>query len=109
MNTVPRTPPPSAGHRAAPPSFDLVLFGGTGDLAMRKLLPALYRRFGDGQVAADARIIGVARATLSREEFQAKAEAACRQFLGDAFRAETWAAFARHLWYVRLDATAAAD
>ena len=109
MNTVPRTPPPSAGHRAAPPSFDLVLFGGTGDLAMRKLLPALYRRFGDGQVAADARIIGVARATLSREGFQAKAEAACRQFLGDAFRAETWAAFARHLWYVRLDATAAAD
>ena len=33
------------------PTFDLVLFGGTGDLAMRKLLPALYRRSCAGQIA----------------------------------------------------------
>ena len=37
--------------------FDLIIFGGTGDLAMRKLLPALYHRDRDGQFAIASRII----------------------------------------------------
>jgi glucose-6-phosphate 1-dehydrogenase len=41
--------------------FDLVIFGGTGDLARRKILPALFRRFCDGQMPPEARIIGAAR------------------------------------------------
>ncbi len=41
--------------------FDLVIFGGTGDLALRKLLPALLHRFADGQILPGTRIIGVAR------------------------------------------------
>jgi glucose-6-phosphate 1-dehydrogenase len=41
--------------------FDLVVFGGTGDLAARKLLPALYHRDLAGQIPADARILGVSR------------------------------------------------
>jgi KDPG and KHG aldolase/Glucose-6-phosphate dehydrogenase, NAD binding domain len=40
---------------------DFVIFGGTGDLAVRKLLPALYLRDRDGQLTADTRIIAVAR------------------------------------------------
>jgi glucose-6-phosphate 1-dehydrogenase len=44
--------------------FDLVIFGGTGDLAVRKLLPALFHRFLDGQLPASSRIIGVAREAL---------------------------------------------
>ena len=40
--------------------FDLVIFGGTGDLARRKILPGLYRRFCAGQMPADARVIGAA-------------------------------------------------
>ena len=43
---------------------DFVIFGGTGDLAVRKLLPALYLRDRDGQLTADTRIIAVARAGL---------------------------------------------
>jgi glucose-6-phosphate 1-dehydrogenase len=49
--------------------FDLVVFGGTGDLAMRKLLPGLYHRDVDGQIAPGSRIIGVARSELDREAF----------------------------------------
>ncbi len=49
--------------------FDLVVFGGTGDLAARKLLPALYHRDLAGQIPDDARIIGVSRRPLSREEY----------------------------------------
>ena len=44
--------------------FDLVIFGGTGDLARRKILPALCRRFADGQMPEGSRIIGAARAAL---------------------------------------------
>ena len=44
--------------------FDLVVFGGTGDLARRKLLPALFYRDRDDQLPAESRIIGVSRATL---------------------------------------------
>ena len=41
--------------------FDLVIFGGTGDLAMRKWLPALYHRERDGQVSGESRIIAASR------------------------------------------------
>src|SRR3954466_13042364 len=43
---------------------DFVIFGGTGDLAVRKLLPALYLRDRDGQLPAETRIVAVARAGL---------------------------------------------
>ena len=46
-------------------SFDLVLFGGTGDLAWRKLMPALFQAFRHGSLPPDGRIIGVARDDLS--------------------------------------------
>jgi len=50
--------------------FDLVIFGGTGDLAMRKLLPAMYRRFADGQVPGTSRILGVARTKDTDESYR---------------------------------------
>ena len=50
-------------YRVIPvPPFDYVVFGGTGDLARRKLLPALYYRLKDGQIPDGSRIIGVSRA-----------------------------------------------
>jgi glucose-6-phosphate 1-dehydrogenase len=52
--------------------FDLVIFGGAGDLALRKLLPALYHRDLDGQLPPESRIISVGRRDLSREEFLEK-------------------------------------
>lgn len=50
--------------------FDLVVFGGSGDLTYRKLLPALYHRHRDGQLPARARIIGVSRRPMSDEEYR---------------------------------------
>jgi len=47
--------------------FDLVLFGVTGDLSRRKILPALYHRMSVGQIPAGSRIVGVARGALDRE------------------------------------------
>jgi len=52
--------------------FDLVIFGGTGDLAQRKLLPALFHRFADGQIPSSSRIIGVAREPLDDAGFRSQ-------------------------------------
>ncbi|MFZ2220323.1 MAG: glucose-6-phosphate dehydrogenase [Rhodoferax sp.] len=56
-------------------SFDLVLFGGTGDLAWRKLMPALFQAFRHGTLPADGRIIGVGRDNLSNAQYRAQIQA----------------------------------
>jgi glucose-6-phosphate 1-dehydrogenase len=50
--------------------FDLVIFGATGDLAQRKLLPALFHRDEQGQLPAGACIIGTSRRAMTHEEFR---------------------------------------
>src|SRR6476620_7423858 len=51
-------------------SFDLVLFGGTGDLAWRKLMPALFQAFRHGTLPEGGRIIGIARDALSDAKYR---------------------------------------
>src|ERR1700732_4114908 len=79
------------------PDFDMLLFGGTGDLVTRKLLPALYRRCAAGQVSANSRIFGMARSAWTRSAYTAQAEAACREFIGNEFDAKLWEDFSRRL------------
>src|SRR5215212_4062551 len=85
-------------------AFDLVLFGGTGDLAMRKLLPALYRRFVAGQFPADARVIGVARGNLTRDAYRALIESSCRDHARDGFDSAKWTEFSDKLYFAQADA-----
>jgi glucose-6-phosphate 1-dehydrogenase len=61
--------------------FDLVIFGATGDLARRKILPSLYRRLAVHQIPAGARIIGAARSKMTRAEFRKQAAAALEEFV----------------------------
>ena len=85
--------------------FDIVIFGGSGDLAMRKLLPALFRRHREGHLPQQGRIIGSARSTLSREAFIERAEQACRENLpDDEFDSDAWAEFAERLTFATVDA-----
>ena len=62
--------------------FDLVVFGGTGDLAYRKLFPALFHRDKDEQFNEPTSIIGVSRRHLEREAFRAAVEEALHKFGG---------------------------
>jgi glucose-6-phosphate 1-dehydrogenase len=64
------------------PPFDYVVFGGTGDLAQRKLLPALYRREWDGQLPADARIIGVSRREMSLQAYLGQVRRSLEENIG---------------------------
>ena len=66
------------------PVFDLVVFGATGDLSYRKLMPALYWRERDQQMPADSRIIAVARAGMTTAAYLDKVEAACREHVDGA-------------------------
>jgi glucose-6-phosphate 1-dehydrogenase len=59
-------------------TFDCVVFGATGDLTLRKLLPALYYRFRDGQMTEDSRIIGAARSELDDHAYRDRASAALK-------------------------------
>jgi glucose-6-phosphate 1-dehydrogenase len=85
-------------------SFDLVLFGGTGDLAWRKLMPALFQAFRHGSLPAAGRIIGVARDDLTHEQYR---ELIQHRFahveLAKRPTSEEFCRFAQLLHYQRMD------
>jgi glucose-6-phosphate 1-dehydrogenase len=85
--------------------FDLVIFGATGDLARRKILPALYRRFVAGQMPPAARVIGAARSDLDEAGFRDSVGAALDEFVAEAKRDPARiAAFLERVTYVAIDA-----
>lgn len=67
--------------------FDFVLFGATGDLAKRKILPSLFHRFQIGQFDEESRIIGASRSKMDRAAFQEHVSAALYEF-GDVTEAD---------------------
>ncbi len=86
--------------------FDVVLFGATGDLARRKILPGLFSRFRAGQMPETARIIGSARSDIDKTRFQKMVSDSLTDFVEeDARPAELVDAFLECLDYVHIDAT----
>ncbi|MFI0395179.1 glucose-6-phosphate dehydrogenase [Paracoccus sp. p1-h21] len=83
--------------------FDLVVFGATGDLARRKIMPALFRRYLAGQVPEGARIIGSARTGMDDAAFRDDMRAAITEFSTVADPAAL-DGFLNHLGYVTVDA-----
>jgi glucose-6-phosphate 1-dehydrogenase len=85
------------GH-AKPDPHVIVLFGATGDLAKRKLLPGLHHLFRAGLLPDEFRVIGSAPVefALSDADFRAQAEAACKQF-GNCKPDDSWDRFATRL------------
>ena len=84
--------------------FDLLIFGGTGDLARRKLLPALFHRDRDEQFSADSRIVAISRGDMD--------DAAYAEWVHDALKAQltpkelepaVWARFSARLCHYSLD------
>jgi len=95
---------PSSAETTNP--FDFVLFGGTGDLSLRKLLPALYYRHCEGQLADDGRIICVARKDLNTESFREHITAEVIQHIDeDHFRRNVWDEFIQRVHYLTIDLT----
>ena len=85
--------------------FDLVIFGGTGDLARRKILPGLYRRFQAGQMPENSRIIGAARSDLTDAAYRIQVAEAIAEFVPKARQdAAIIAQFVDRIHYVAIDA-----
>jgi glucose-6-phosphate 1-dehydrogenase len=86
--------------------FDMVLFGGSGDLAMRKLLPALYARERNDHMPADARIVCIGRHAWSREEFLGELNEHAKPHIAQAdLRPAAWDRFCARIRYISLNAT----
>ncbi|GAB7127619.1 glucose-6-phosphate dehydrogenase [Silvimonas sp. JCM 19000] len=90
-------------------AFDMVLFGGTGDLVMRKLLPALYHQHRDGNLPKSGRIICLGRSVPDNAAYLDKAHGLAKGYLGKDYEEDVWAAFAARVEYLKLDANDPAE
>lgn len=87
----------------------IVIFGASGDLTQRKLIPALYNLYKKKRLSPKFSIVGVARTGFSDDEFRAKMREGVEQFSEDSFEAALWDEFASHLYYLAGDAKKLAD
>jgi glucose-6-phosphate 1-dehydrogenase len=87
------------------PAFSLIMFGGTGDLAMRKLLPALYQSYLDDGFKPTSFVMCAARSDYSHETYRAWMNDNVKQHVKERFDEAKWQAFLLHIEYFRLDAT----
>jgi glucose-6-phosphate 1-dehydrogenase len=89
---------------------DLILFGTKGDLARRKLLPALYQLEKAGLLAADSRIIGVARDVMDNSDYLEMVKTNLNTFLKkESLDEAVWQKLSAKLIYVQLDLTQTSD
>ncbi|RDJ99687.1 glucose-6-phosphate dehydrogenase [Paraburkholderia lacunae] len=86
--------------------FAFVLFGGTGDLAMRKILPALYAAHRDGMLAQDGRIVSVAQTALDGSSYLQWVDEHVKPHIPGAPTDDAvWRSFLDRIGYVALDAS----
>ena len=86
--------------------FDLVIFGATGDLSHRKILPSLFRRMAVHQMPSGSRIIGAARSKMTRVEFRKTVREALAQFVEAKWQKPVLVEeFINSIDYVAIDAT----
>src|SRR6059036_2880048 len=85
--------------RAVPQPCTIVIFGATGDLTHRKLIPALYNLAADGDLPPAVAIVGFARREKSDDQFRSELEEATRRFSRQAVRDEIWNTFAQSIFY----------
>ena len=78
----------------------LVIFGGSGDLARRRLIPALYNLLLDGLLPPSYAVIGLGRKSMTDEEFRATVRDGVVAHSRQALAEDKWKDFAPHLFYV---------
>jgi glucose-6-phosphate 1-dehydrogenase len=86
-------------HRGAPPTV-VVIFGASGDLTARKLIPAVYNLAADNLLPADFFLVGYGRTSIPDEEFRKVASDAIKEFSRRELNAEVWGRVATHTSYV---------
>lgn len=86
-----------------PGPFCLVVFGASGDLNKRKIMPAIYRLMSMGLLPQEFCVIGTSRTALSDEQFKDMMSQSVKQELGQGYDDATWQELAARLYYVPID------
>ena len=81
----------------------MVIFGASGDLTRRKLIPALYNLAKNDLLSREFAVIGVSRSPLSHEDFRKKASEDIKQFATDKVDPDIWERFVRGIYYLSGD------
>ncbi|RQH09815.1 glucose-6-phosphate dehydrogenase [Paraburkholderia dinghuensis] len=90
--------------------FTFVLFGGTGDLSMRKILPALYEAHRSGMLAESGKIVGVARQEENRAQYIDWVDTHVKPYAAkNGLDEAAWTSFLARIDYVKLDLSRAED
>ena len=85
--------------RSVPEACTVVIFGATGDLTHRKLIPALYNIAADGELPPELAVVGFARRAKTDDEFRSELEEAARKFSRQGVHDELWKSFASSVFY----------
>lgn len=82
------------------PFTSILIFGASGDLTHRKLIPGLYNLYCKDRLPENFAVVGNARSKYTHKAWRDEMREGAEEFSGDNFNAESWEAFAEHLWYV---------
>ncbi len=88
-----------AGKNADTKPTTIAIFGGSGDLTQRKLIPALFSLFCKGRLPANINIVGFSSTAYSHEAFRGHLREGMQEFAADKFQEQPWQDFCAHLWY----------
>jgi glucose-6-phosphate 1-dehydrogenase len=86
-----------------PGPFGMTVFGASGDLTRRKILPSLYRLYRDKLLPANFFILGTARSQMKDRDFRAEMRQAVESALSGDFRGDVWDSFSGRLYYLPID------
>lgn len=95
--------PPEALANSVPPPCLLVIFGASGDLTRRKLVPALYGLFREGLLPGEFSVLGVSRTAFSDDAFREHLAESLRALSPDSFDPQAWREFAPRIFYHAAD------
>src|SRR2546421_11906721 len=85
-------------ERTAEPCV-IVIFGASGDLTKRKLMPALFRLAQARLIPAEFAIIGAARTSMTTDEFREQMRAAVAEFMEGEIDEQVWSSFGQKIYY----------
>ncbi len=95
----PSSPSGKTTRTAVTQPCTVVIFGASGDLTRRKLIPALYNLLLDGLLPENFVVLGLGRKALSDEDFRAIAREGIEQFSRQTLQSEKWGHFHNRLFY----------
>lgn len=87
----------------------MVIFGASGDLTSRKLIPALYIQFQRSKLPEATRVVGVSRSEFTDEAWRKQLAESTQKYVGESFDNESWGKFAENIYYVPGDINTEAD